>query len=69
MDEYEEIKKVFELLDIEEDQYPEYTDPESFAADFKKCSILKSHDIIESVSTAKSVTDFTPLAFSSTSNR
>ncbi|MHC4122902.1 MAG: hypothetical protein ACYSSI_04950 [Planctomycetota bacterium] len=51
MNSEEEIKEIFEDLDITEDQYPEYIDPDTFADTFEKCSVLKSHSIIESAST------------------
>ena len=46
----EEINQIFKDLDIEEEDLPEYTNPESFAQTFKKCSILEPHYIIEGIS-------------------
>jgi hypothetical protein len=36
---------LFEKLGIKEDQYPVYRDPEQFARGIRKCSLLKSHEI------------------------
>ena len=44
----QEIKNGFEQLEVSEEAYPEYTDPESFVKQFKICSVLKSVPIIQS---------------------
>mgnify|MGYP001246017964 CR=1 FL=1 len=44
------IKELFEELSIPEDDYPDYSDPTSFAKNFKRCSILEDHFIMESSS-------------------
>lgn len=52
VDREDEIREVFDLLEISEDEYPDYEGPETFAKTFKKFSLLKSHAIIESSSTS-----------------
>ena len=47
----EEITKGFQLLGISEEDYPAYSDPESFATTFKVCSLLEYSEITTSNST------------------
>ena len=44
----EEINKGFQLLGLTEENYPEYSDPDSFAMNFKICSLLEDSDITTS---------------------
>lgn len=48
------IVQAFELLGIQENQYPEYKDPNSFASEFKICSLYEDLDITTTNSTASS---------------
>ena len=45
------IKSVFKLLGIRKSDYPPYNNPEEFAGNFKKCSLLKPHETRQSNST------------------
>ena len=47
-----EIVKDFQLLEILEEDYPIYSDPETFAANFKVCSLVEDTDVMTSNSTA-----------------
>lgn len=47
----EEIVNGFLFLGISSENYPEYSDPDSFATNFKVCSLLKDSDITTSGST------------------
>lgn len=46
-----EIAKGFLLLGLSEDDYPEYSDQESFANTFKICSLFEDSDVTTSSST------------------
>ena len=50
----ETIVSGFELLGIKEEDYPNYTDPVSFADRFEKCSILND---VEIITTSESVVE------------
>ena len=45
------IVDAFKLLGIHEDDYPEYADAESFASNFKPCSVFEESDVSTSNST------------------
>ncbi len=47
----DKIHQVFSALHIEEKDYPEYSNPEEFAGNYKKCSVLESHFVIQTGST------------------
>ena len=47
----EEIIKGFQLLGISKENYPAYTDPESFATTFKVCSLLEDSEVTTNNST------------------
>lgn len=47
----EEIVDGFLFLGITSENYPEYLDPDSFATNFKVCSLLRDSDITTSGST------------------
>ena len=44
----EEIVEGFRFLGIEESSYPKYSDPDSFASNFKICSLYDDSDVTTS---------------------
>ena len=40
------IKKGFEMLGITEEQYPDYSDPTSFAEGFQICSLFSENEAV-----------------------
>jgi hypothetical protein len=52
MVERHDTSELFKKLKIREYEYPSYTDAEQFGRNIKKCSLLKSHEIRYSNSTA-----------------
>lgn len=46
------IKQVFKTLKFKHSDYPPYTAPEQFGLGIKKCSLLESHEIRYSNTTA-----------------
>lgn len=49
----DKIIELFKLLEIKEKDYPEYSDPISFANGFKMCSLYENSDISTSNSTCE----------------
>jgi len=49
----DKIIELFKLLEIKEKDYPEYSDPISFANGFKLCSLYENSDISTSNSTCE----------------
>lgn len=47
----EKITKGFQLLGISKEDYPAYSDPDSFATTFNVCSLLEDSEVTTSNST------------------